>query len=748
MDRLIGFLLGLFFVTPAMATVPCPGGIQTNCPSPYYNQINVLSSTSVGPTNPGQWTTSARPSAPALGAFGYNTTTNGFEYWNGSGWIAWSGGGGGGVTSVSIATANGFGGSSSGGSTPVLTITTGVTGIVKGNGTSITNATAGTDYLTPTGSGSGLTGLAYSQLPAITANSVLGALTGTTPSALLLTDCHAAGNAVTWQNGVGWGCNTISGGVTWPSSGQVVISNGTSSPAGIAYGTTGSNTIVETTGGGAIAASILPLATTGAFGAVKPDGSTITISGGVISSVSGGSGTVTSVTCGTGLSGGTITVSGTCALANSGVTAGTYKNPIVTLNSQGQVTSASNGPGTAWVNCVTQYGVDNTGVTPASTNTTAINSCLSAAAGGVAYFPQGDYNFTAFSVGSTQNTTIRGDGAFATRLHPANTTGTLITLNSPHGAMREMAIYDDVATQSGGDAVYINAGAVTVDSVQFYASASHSFYNVIHVDSTNGIEYYINNFTIGGAGASTASGMGVQIGEISSTYQNVGGVIANGNIDKVYDGIIVYSSGGTNSENIDITNSASHGVATYPGTGSHIFALSFQNVQSDTSNDDNWYFGTNGGDVGNVTLTNCWGSTSTTGSGVNIQGASTGKINGLSIVGGQFIFNHRAGITDGNGINVLVSGALVMGNSQAGANSYSGIAIGAGVSYFQMVGNNSQYGGYLQNVGSPDNQSYGIQVAVGASDYYIITGNMTVNNLSGSVGDGGTGSHKYVAGNI
>lgn len=44
-----------------------------------------------------------------------------------------------------------------------------------------------------------------------------------------------------------------------------------------------------------IAAADLPLATTGAFGAVKPDGSTITISGGVISASGSGSGTVTSI---------------------------------------------------------------------------------------------------------------------------------------------------------------------------------------------------------------------------------------------------------------------------------------------------------------------------------------------------------------------------------------------------------------------------------------------------------------------
>jgi hypothetical protein len=57
-----------------------------------------------------------------------------------------------------------------------------------------------------------------------------------------------------------------------------------------------------------------------------------------LSSVGAGSGTVTSVTAGTGLSGGTIKVTGTIALANAG-TAGTYVK--TTFNAQGQETSGS-----------------------------------------------------------------------------------------------------------------------------------------------------------------------------------------------------------------------------------------------------------------------------------------------------------------------------------------------------------------------------------------------------------------------
>lgn len=65
--------------------------------------------------------------------------------------IAASGGGGGGgsgtVTSVSVVTANGFAGTvATATTTPAITLTTTVTGLLKGNGTAISAAVAGTDY--------------------------------------------------------------------------------------------------------------------------------------------------------------------------------------------------------------------------------------------------------------------------------------------------------------------------------------------------------------------------------------------------------------------------------------------------------------------------------------------------------------------------------------------------------------------------------------------------------------------------
>lgn len=70
-------------------------------------------------------------------------------------------------------------------------------------------------------------------------------------------------------------------------------------------------------------------------------GTTVSLGGTI--TLTGSGGTVTSITAGTGLSGGTITTSGTIAIANTGVTAATYTYATVTVNAQGQITSASSG---------------------------------------------------------------------------------------------------------------------------------------------------------------------------------------------------------------------------------------------------------------------------------------------------------------------------------------------------------------------------------------------------------------------
>ena len=111
------------------------------------------------------------------GALYFNSTSGEMRVYSGSAWLAtylpasgylalsggtmtgsitFAGGqtfpGTGTVTSVSVVSANGLAGTvANSTTTPAITLSTSITGVLKGNGTAISAAVAGTDYVTPTG---------------------------------------------------------------------------------------------------------------------------------------------------------------------------------------------------------------------------------------------------------------------------------------------------------------------------------------------------------------------------------------------------------------------------------------------------------------------------------------------------------------------------------------------------------------------------------------------------------------------
>lgn len=177
-------------------------------------------------------------------------------------WQTPAGGGSGTVTSVSVATANGFAGTvATPSTTPALTLKTTVTGLLKGNGTGVSAAAAGTDYLTPSGSGAALTGITAAQVGADSSGAAATAqanaeaasvakagdtMTGhLAPAVVALTDAATIAVDASLGNDmrVTLGGNRTMGAPSNPVNGQVIT-------FGVQQDATGSRTLTWTSGAG------------------------------------------------------------------------------------------------------------------------------------------------------------------------------------------------------------------------------------------------------------------------------------------------------------------------------------------------------------------------------------------------------------------------------------------------------------------------------------------------------------------
>lgn len=215
------------------------------------------------------------------------------------------GGGSGTVTSVSVVSANGFQGSvATATTTPAITVSTNVTGILKGNGTAMSAATAGTDYqapitLTTTGTSGAATFVGNTlNIPQYTGGGGSGTVTSvaaTVPAFLSITGSPITTSGTLAISYSGTALPIANGGTaltTTPTNGQLLIGNGTG--YSLATLTQGANiTITNSAGGITIAGNagtVTSVAQSFTGGLISVAGSPITSSGTLALTVAGTSG--------------------------------------------------------------------------------------------------------------------------------------------------------------------------------------------------------------------------------------------------------------------------------------------------------------------------------------------------------------------------------------------------------------------------------------------------------------------------
>jgi hypothetical protein len=184
-----------------------------------------------------------------------------------------------------------------------------------------------------------------------------------------------------------------------------------------------------------------------------------------------------------------------------------------------------------------------------------------------------------------------------------------------------------------------------------------------------------------------------------------------------------------------------HALLLDPASGQYPAFLFLFRVVGDATSGDVWSIPNSGGNFDLIECDQCWFSGSSSGYGINIENPN---LNGLTLIGGWIRGNYLGGINYAAGSNLDVHDVKFSGNGSNNPSGVNGITVAAGQSHFHIT--NNIFG---DQDGDRGNQTVGVYVASGASDYYIIMGNQdTTNNVSATcVSDKGTGTHKIVTNN-
>ena len=351
------------------------------------------------------------------------------------------------------------------------------------------------------------------------------------------------------------------------------------------------------------------------------------------------------------------------------------------------------------------------------------------------------------NVGSTINITadgivLRGLGTSLSELRPTFSSGDVLEVGDGTAVIKYVHLRDfTVDTPSAftprtaGASIKFNRGeqcsAVRVRCIDPFIGLEVSGADTTHV--------VLEDVVVRNAAPST--GVGILIDESSGgdVFLNYCSVNAPSGSQPLA-GLRVKSSNALWIDNSDFINSGT-GLLIDPGSGDVVTWLFAMNSAFDLGSasgiDIN---GGTGAVIRGLQFTGCWSSSNSV-HGVRVRGTITPD--GVHFSGHRALTNNQRGYSLEVGTNVTFDECKACGNSQTTADTDAGIYVAAGVSNWAV--RDCLLG---QGLGQTNDHSYGLEVASGAGDNFIITGNDFTNNGTAGATIGATGTTRVIRDNI
>lgn len=372
----------------------------------------------------------------------------------------------------------------------------------------------------------------------------------------------------------------------------------------------------------------------------------------------------------------------------------------------------------------------------------AAEAAACSAGGGVIYFPHGTYKVNSSINITCNNIHFVGEDRQSTVIASASTTNNTIAIGSIASPVSSIYIsrlsFNPSVTKTNGSEIYSVGNLVDISDI-----GVNGGWNGVAFDSNGNMvinklsDFYLQN----------GHGVGVIVGTTNGLLQEV--YIDSGTVTNYANGFVFANVSGAYLSNVDTILSTGDGIQLIPVSGGEVVFVFFDTVLSDSSTGNGWVFQNNGAQaLASIVCNKCWAAASHGSAGMLFNSANARYLNGITIQNSIIRANQQHGIYLEAGNNIILDSNQVCNNSGSSSGTYHGIVVQAGVTNFQITNNVSGLCGYDAALGASNNQGYGILIATGASDKYVVTGNRAPSNVTGGVSDGGTGSNKSVANNV